>query len=39
MTESVDMNDISSFEDVLSGVLDLLDSDEQQFIYLTSMLT
>ena len=35
MTESVDTNDISSFEDVLSGVLDLLDSDEQQFIYLT----
>ena len=35
MTESVDTNDISSFEDVLSGVLDLLDYDEQQFIYLT----
>ena len=35
MTESIDTNDISSFEDVLSGVLDLLDSDEQQFIYLT----
>ena len=35
MTESVDTNDISSFEDVLSGVFDLLDSDEQQFIYLT----
>ena len=29
------MNGISSFEDILGGVLDLLDSDEQQFIYLT----
>jgi hypothetical protein len=35
MTKSVDMDGISSFEDVLGGVLDLLDSDEQQFIYLT----
>src|SRR6056300_1521626 len=33
MTKSVD--DINSFEDVLEGVLDLLDSNEQQFIYLT----
>jgi DNA replication protein DnaC len=35
MTKSVDMDGISSFEDILGGVLDLLDSDEQQFIYLT----
>jgi Cdc6-like AAA superfamily ATPase len=35
MTKSVNMNGISSFEDILGGVLDLLDSDEQQFIYLT----
>ena len=33
MTKSVD--DINSFEDVLDGVLDLLNSNEQQFIYLT----
>jgi hypothetical protein len=35
MTKSVDMDGISSFEDILGGVLDLLDSDVQQFIYLT----
>lgn len=33
MTKSVD--GINSFEDVLDGVLDLLNSNEQQFIYLT----
>ena len=35
MTKSTKVNDINSFEDTLSRVLILLDSDEQQFIYLT----
>ena len=35
MTKSAKVDDINSFEDTLSRVLNLLDSDEQQFIYLT----
>ena len=35
MTKSTKVDDINSFEDTLSRVLNLLDSDEQQFIYLT----
>ena len=35
MTKSTKVDDVNSFEDTLSRVLNLLDSDEQQFIYLT----
>ncbi|MDC1241996.1 DEAD/DEAH box helicase [Gammaproteobacteria bacterium] len=35
MTKTVNVDNKNSFEDTLSGVLDLLDSDKQQFIYLT----
>src|SRR6056300_1349808 len=35
MTKSTKVDDVNSFEDTLSRVLNLLDSDDQQFIYLT----
>ncbi|MDA9963557.1 AAA family ATPase, partial [Gammaproteobacteria bacterium] len=35
MTKSTKADDVDSFEDTLRRVLNLLDSDDQQFIYLT----